>query len=52
MLGVMTYGERFRELRELLGLEQPDLAERLFGDRERHGTSTRARTCDSGCGDG
>lgn len=35
MLWRVTYGERFRQLREALRLEQPDLAERLFGDRER-----------------
>jgi transcriptional regulator with XRE-family HTH domain len=35
MLEAVTYGERFKELREKLGLEQPDLAERLFGSRRR-----------------
>lgn len=35
MIPGMTYGERFRELRESLGLDQTELAARLFGSRDR-----------------
>ena len=35
MMSLMTYGERFRELRESLGMDQMELATRLFGSRDR-----------------
>ena len=37
MISVVTYGQRFKELRKKLGVDQYELAARLFGNRKAQG---------------